>query len=580
MSSITGAFTSPEVIFSTRLHMELTGKTLRLQTELAPGKGYDVETVVGRETSTQYQLERQNLGSITMGNQLWSADLQIIDGVLRIKLLTWNGRPEIGMTTVPDRSKILYNVVGTVEEVTANGFLHYLGTRIPEGFHENLLRLAIQSGLQVPQDIADYKMWIADNSYARHYPLLSWLLYPMVMESKSFGCAKNSMAFESIWQRYGNVGYKELVKRAFGSTSPKLLKSLWRNIFDGRKEEVMEYAEATQPPVFGGAFHEGALPTDSPIFNRNRIENTERFSERRFRDALAVFKSLGFDRLYQFLDSMGPLNGADYPTYQVAGMGFEFDKTTEKINALTTVFDPGKLVRLLATEGFTLIEDTVRMLTILKRPDYIPECLRSALGNPYMVPKTQTLKELHDKLSRDFTTVEAEREKRPIELYEWEEVLDGFEFEELKFVVAKSTTDLALWGGELKNCVASYGDKAANKRCTIVAVYKSGVLSYCIELRSLVEWSESTRSGDAFLKEKWEGNFVFWERKPEYFTYNNGDAAGVKQLVSTHNSKLPQDEFDRISKVVYSWYDDNKQGAIEWLQRKNQNQVVPTLSTT
>jgi hypothetical protein len=48
--------------------------------------------------------------------------------------------------------------------------------------------------------------------------------------------------------------------------------------------------------------------------------------------------------------------------------------------------------------------------------------------------------------------------------------------------LATDTSDLVIWGGTMKNCIASYSDKAVQKSSFLLGIYRNDTLLYNMEL--------------------------------------------------------------------------------------------------
>jgi hypothetical protein len=118
------------------------------------------------------------------------------------------------------------------------------------------------------------------------------------------------------------------------------------------------------------------------------------------------------------------------------------------------------------------------MVGELMAPGFIPEDFGSEFKLDF---NYNNLKELHDKVSRFYTIVKAQKLKKPIVYTEEAKKLELLSNETYRFELAKSTVDLAAWGSELSHCIASYGDKAVEGRSILFAVFKNDKLTYCGE---------------------------------------------------------------------------------------------------
>lgn len=320
-------------------------------------------------------------------------------------------------------------------------------------------------------------------------PLIAWLMYPIIRESNDIRIAANVDSFKLTISRFGPLEYKNLVHKAFDKTTPKLLKSLWNFICIDK------------------------------VFSTNPCGDLC-LSDDRFSIALAVYKAFGIDYLYQ-LFSYGTRGEATerYSLYE--------DTSEECLLILSKYFNKSKIVKMYCLEGISYITDIVVMINYLTKNDIVPKNLRGRFGEKYKIPtKVKNLKEFHDRLSRDLTLIKAENSKIPIEYTEKEKELDGLQIDDLRFVLAKNTSDLSKWGSKLNVCIASYDKKATDKKCILVGIEKENEISYVIELKPINgELSKDVHSDSVIV-----------------------------QLVSKNNQKLPAEEENKITKLILFWY--------------------------
>lgn len=445
-----------------------------------------------------------------------------------------------------------------------------------------LEELARESHVFVPDEVLSHTVCKSGGSTMPaliQCPLLNYLMYPMVRESGSISIAKNCSNFESIWAKYGPCTYKKLVEEAFGKTTPNLLKRLWGFIVSGNENERISFDLLNTREVFIGDPEE--LPSVDEQFVRNTLEGTKTFHSVKFEKALCVYKAFGFDYLYQFFNHSLETNPtAVYLAGYVAGtLQFDLERDIKELLDFAQYYDKSKVIEFYANTHFS---DTIHMIRELMSPDFIPESLKESFGNQYKLPKCKNIKELHDKLSRDITIVKAEKRKRPIPLWPWEEALDGLEFDGMKLIVPRNTLKLAEWGAELKNCIASYDYKAVDKIVLLVGIEKDGKITYAMELAPLVLLSKDIPANlpadisDEEWRSKFGGklnhNHSQWENRKNMVdkgVFGLGDGAGISQLVEYMNKAPSKEIFDAVSKAIYAWYESVKPIVIEYIEKHN-----------
>ena len=193
----------------------------------------------------------------------------------------------------------------------------------------------------------------------------------------------------------------------------------------------------------------------------------------------AVFKSMGFDWLYQWLDKMPSVDPAYRLKEFYSGGSFVGD-----MKNLVRHVSPQKMISILCNghEDTHYLADVSRMLADYPDGNDVPNALKSQFPNGLEVNfKFKTMKELHDKISTQYTILETEATKKPIPTHPAYLALHGREKDGLRLVVPVDTTSLAIWGKLLNICVASYGDRAVLANTLILGVEKNGEIKYCIE---------------------------------------------------------------------------------------------------
>ncbi len=163
--------------------------------------------------------------------------------------------------------------------------------------------------------------------------------------------------------------------------------------------------------------------------------------------------------------------------------GFKSSKKIGKF--LNENFSPKKIFSLLgeadSTQGY--LTDIVNQWNTYKDPDSIPSKLRSQYPNGLELPRFQTLKELHDKVSTDYNKIKAEDNNKTIPYTETEWQLHGLKKDGIELVLPSEGATLVTWGKEQNHCVASYAERAASKDCLIVGVKIYGKHLYTLEVR-------------------------------------------------------------------------------------------------
>jgi PcfJ-like protein len=130
------------------------------------------------------------------------------------------------------------------------------------------------------------------------------------------------------------------------------------------------------------------------------------------------------------------------------------------------------------------LSDVVRQCNEYKSPSSIPPKLRTEYPNGLELPKNwKTLKELHDKVSVEYSKIKAEDNNKPIEYTPEEFQLHGLKEGNIELILPSEGATLVAWGKDQSHCVASYADRAARKELMILGVRVDDVHKYTLELR-------------------------------------------------------------------------------------------------
>lgn len=146
----------------------------------------------------------------------------------------------------------------------------------------------------------------------------------------------------------------------------------------------------------------------------------------------------------------------------------------------------------------------------------------------------KTLKELHDDISRQYTKIKVFESRKHIRWDVKLKDLHGSKVDNLRILLPRTTTKIAMWGMDQAHCVASHADGMARGECAIFGVYKDRKLTYVGNI-SITKWERP----QAVLTESPEqierlnrGEVVY--RLSEIRSYNNGkvDKADLEKIYS------------------------------------------------
>lgn len=344
------------------------------------------------------------------------------------------------------------------------------------------------------------------SGYELAYHAIDWLSYPLIREIDHPYVSKNLSYYhrEIICPNFCKMNFKQLVEYHYGNSTGKMLEEIWK---------VLVVNHRLQEIVF----------TLGP----------------------AVYKTMGYDYLYQFLSTS--------VIFEANKDRFVSDTSIliNQINFLLKFLTPKKVIsimnRLSAVTVHDLV-DTVQMITEFDSVEKIPNTLKSQFPNGLIIDfKFQELKELHDKISTQYTIIKAESAKKDIPVHELYMKLHAKELRGLKLIVPTSTAPLSIWGKTLNICIASYGDKAAKGETLLLGVEKEGQVKYCIEFGVSMAEVAATLP-DMELKE-----FVnpMDQSSETYYTPR------IVQFRGERNGNPTEEDKDAVHTILSQWAKDN-----------------------
>lgn len=370
-----------------------------------------------------------------------------------------------------------------------SNLLSSIGDRQMLGFiQQKLINLAARFGIYVPHEYNTQEDQYDGTKSVVCAPALDWLAYPLVREIGSVPFAKNldhSCRLLLAPQAHTPMNFKALVEYYYGHSTSKMLEEIWKTLTIGSDYRDQVYAEAPQQLIWSNQAGAGLV---QPTYQTQR--GTRSLQCLVFTLCPAVYKAMGFDYLYQILPQVphGDTTGIPIRT------AMQYDNTAYlevAIKGLTSFMAPKKvisiLVELMDSSKFHFLQDALRMISEFSDVTKIPKTLQGEFPTGLTIDfKFKTLKEMHDKISTQYTIIKSEASKKDIPVHPIYSLLDGREIQGLKLVVPRSTTPLAIWGKLLNICIASYGDKAARGDTLLLGVEKFGEIKYCIEFQSCI----------------------------------------------------------------------------------------------
>lgn len=381
----------------------------------------------------------------------------------------------------------------------------------PECSHfimECVLDLAEQNGIEVPQKFRKFGKHNMGLGVQNYFAYLDWLAYPLVREINNVVVCKNMINWDRnfISPKFEPMNFKELINHHYETSTPKLLEEIWkvltvggdyrRHVFHNlpdiqkHKDYVMGY---------NGAFETLEEGPDYIIQTGDRHIQSLVFTL-----GPAILRTLGFDYFYQAIPYFGNSFSRRFdPLDNNSAKALEFDLSEIKKHVspkkiLSVLFqedpaqvrettDPERYVPAVKKPDLHSMHDAARMLRDYDSFEKIPSQLRLQYPRGLTVDfKFKTMKELHDKISTQYTIIKTEAARRPIPVVEVYAKLNGMEKDGLKLIVPKDTSVLAVWGKLLNICIASYGDRAVRGETLLLGVEQEDRIKYCIEFRSVL----------------------------------------------------------------------------------------------
>jgi PcfJ-like protein len=400
--------------------------------------------------------------------------------------------------TIPGTDKKKKSVHESLYEPAAI-FGHILSTQdfdpLKDFVDDAVIALAADAGVHVPPHIRDFGLFFARENHRkntpsqRSYASIDWLTYPLMRELDNPVISRNISHVDrrAMAPKFEPMNFKQLVQHYYGASTNKLLEEIWKVLAVGGDWKETRFTDDPGRERREYFFDHNPEPIvhsdeESVIQVANRRTQTLVFTV-----GPALFKSIGFDYLYQALPHFKVLTKGRM--HEGMALDSRPKLIEENFKTLLKFMTPKKLISALFEESTApdlhSLNDTVNMLTAYDSFEKIPESLQSQYPNGLKVDfKFKTMKELHDKVSVRYTTLKAEAKNRAIKTSFVYDLLDGREKNGLKLVVPRKSAQLAVWGTELSICIASYGDKAANGHTLLLGVEKDNQIKYCIEFYS------------------------------------------------------------------------------------------------
>jgi hypothetical protein len=316
--------------------------------------------------------------------------------------------------------------------------------------------------------------------------LIFYAYYPLIREPDSIVLVTESLSryldgnleFKSHGELGDQLSFKELVGIYSGGRSgSRLLSAAGKRLIKEQKFREIIFDDPKMHAEFRQVFDENA---DKRIL----IEDTKRDVDGNGKELNVVllynYQSLN-QRVFREVKALNEIFSLDYAVKLLENEDKNFDFEVHTVEFLKQ-FGEKTRYDMALEQGFNLT-DASNQWYKYRKPDSIPETLRSEFPEGLSIPRSwKDLKELHDKISRDYLKIKAEAERLPINYSEEERKILQVKAGDMDIRLATDTSDLVIWGGTMKNCIASYSDKAVQKSSYLLGVYRDDTLLYNMEL--------------------------------------------------------------------------------------------------
>ncbi len=331
--------------------------------------------------------------------------------------------------------------------------------------------MAKENGIEVPR-LPNFE----DRFLLYCYPLLREVYHPDI----NFFNVHNGARYENfhhagLHPAFKQKNMKDAVKFCTGNPTSKLIKVISKRMIIDKYQNIatMENQDA-QMASASRAISEGysEVPTlGSPYRTRyvRKELNPNVFNQ--FWFLSQIFPSI--DYIYQYMER------ADQD------LNVNVNCCAEIVQFFKEKFTPKKALNLLI-KGFSWneITDAAKQYYEYDACDKIPPRLRGKYTKGIMIPKNfKNIKELHDKISAQYNEIKADEKNKDIVYTPLEFKIHGYKKDNVELILPSEGKKVVEWGKVMSHCIASYADKAAEKKCILLGVKVFGNLQYNVELK-------------------------------------------------------------------------------------------------
>lgn len=331
------------------------------------------------------------------------------------------------------------------------------------------------------------------------YPLLREIWTPEInLWNVHNGARYENFEHQGLHPAFKEKTMREAVKSATGSNGSKVIKEISRRLLIDKDQNIHTPINDISSRVVAQEYSEGDIPVVENLLYSTYVKkevNANVFDE--FWFLSKIFPSV--DYVHQYLEK----------STKVMKINVNFSE--EIIGFFKERFTPKKTLNLLL-KGFAWneIRDTVTQYKEYNEYDKVPFKLRGKYKNGIEIPKNfKDIKELHDKISTQYNELKAEAKNRDIPYTPDEFKLHGYKKNNVELVLPSEGSVIVKWGKDMGHCIASYAERAANKKIVIMGVKVMGNLTYNIELKldSKRDWEEKKRKFQKALADNTEPSF-------------------------------------------------------------------------
>ena len=351
---------------------------------------------------------------------------------------------------------------------------------------KELLTMALRQGMDVDYLLHSYRLMSTPDHVLQH------LTSPFLMSYRQEHVLFHNAHLSPKLVTYNSI--KGAIKSTFGRCNSTLLREVGKHLkgyMDAR-----EISNVSVPNV--GTASVTAVSSTSYTYSLG-YGNTGYYTNRSqvlidlnaldvIKSAPHIFQTLDYqDKYIAFFLNSGvytPYSGVGYNSINLQSIGLiSMFQDNKKWRLLTEDSDSGLPPQGLEQahapfmspwKNLNLLKDTYDQLTAYP-PDKVPPKIKDKYPAGLQLPERwETIKDLHDKVSRDYNIIKAEVNNRDIEFDEYISLLDGTTVLDTELVLPKNTSQLVEWGRKLNNCIASYGDKVIRGDTYVFALYKNG----------------------------------------------------------------------------------------------------------